>query len=601
MSVKFDANLVSRVQQANDIVDVVSEHLRLDKKGKEFVGLCPFHQDHKPSLYVSPVKQIFKCFACGAGGDVFKFVQLRENVTFPEAVQRLGERAGIEVAVVEQAPREQGSQADPRMVARANEWAMKLWQTNLTDKEKGAFAREYVESRQINTDSIQRWDLGLAMDTWDGLLTSARQKHIPENLLSQAGLIVRGAEGRTYDKFRHRLMFPIRDVTGRIIGFGGRTLGDDPAKYLNSPATVLFDKSNCLYGLHHARHEIVSGGVAVIVEGYTDVIMAHQFGCGNVVATLGTSLTEGHARILRRYAKRIVLVFDNDVAGQEAANRALEVCLSQKIDIGLAFVTEGKDPCDFLLSAGPEAFRSMVDHAVDVLDFKWRRLVDRMESSDNLQDRKALVEEYLRSISLMERMQGRDPIADGLIRARLREITGLNDAQIRAQMKRYMQTGRKDSLAVRNQRVVSFDLGQGYYAAAQAEVLEVLLNSPGLFAYIPEGFVADDFSVPVLQAIARPMFEMLRSGQELTEQALLRHIEEVEAGALVLALRDKGQQKGHYQERLKTALKTVEQYIGEKQREKILEGLDGDNDAELRRIQELRPPKKLRHPGMRAR
>ncbi|MBN1815924.1 MAG: DNA primase [Sedimentisphaerales bacterium] len=601
MSVKFDANLVSRVQQANDIVDVVSEHLRLDKKGKEFVGLCPFHQDHKPSLYVSPVKQIFKCFACGAGGDVFKFVQLRENVPFPEAVQRLGERAGIDVSIAERPANEQGSQADPKQIARANEWAMKLWQANLADKDKGGFAREYLERRRISVPSVRQWDLGLAVEAWDGLRAAARQRKIPEAILLQAGLIVGGAEGRTYDKFRNRLMFPIRDVTGRIIGFGGRTLADDPAKYLNSPATVLFDKSNCLYGLHHARHEIVSSGVAIVVEGYTDVIMAHQFGCRNVVATLGTSLTEGHARLLRRYAKRIVLVFDSDIAGQEAANRALDVCLAQKIDIGLAFVTEGKDPCDFLLTAGPEAFGSMVDHAVDVLEFKWRRLVDRIEACDNLQDRKTLVEEYLRSIALMERMQGRDPIADGLIRARLREITGLSDAQIRDQMRRYARAGRNDSVAIRNQRVVRYDLGRGYYAAAQAEVLEVLLNSPGLFAYIPAGFAAEDFTVPILQTIVRPMFEMLRNGQELTEQALLRQIEEVDAASLVLALRDEGRRKGHYQERLKNALKTVEQYIREKQREKMLEGLDGDNDAELRRIQELRPPQKQRHPGMRAR
>ena len=273
--VRFDNNTISRIQQSTDIVDIVSEHLSLTRKGKEFVGLCPFHQDNRPSMYVSPVKQIFKCFACSAGGDVFKFIQLRENISFPEAVERLAERAGIALERVEQSPQrhyeegeyqEEERSASPADLAKVNDWAVRYWKKNLCDAEKGQNARQYLEQRGLTSETVEAWFLGLAYDSWDGLLSAARQRGISIELLESAGLVSRNNEGRIYDKFRNRLMFPIADATGRMIAFGGRTLGDDPAKYMNSPATALFDKSNSVFGLDKARHEIVSSGTAVVVE-----------------------------------------------------------------------------------------------------------------------------------------------------------------------------------------------------------------------------------------------------------------------------------------------------------------------------------------------
>ena len=596
--VRFDVNLIGRVQQANDIVDIVGEHLRLERKGKEFVGLCPFHADHRPSLYVSPAKQLFKCFACGAGGDVFKFVQLREGVTFPEAIERLADRAGIEVPR-QSGPGAQGSGPDPQRVARVNAWALDYWRANLMDSQTGAAARQYLENRRIGHEAIDAWQLGLAVDTWDGLLTAARRKNIPEALLVQAGLIVHGSAGRTYDKFRNRLIFPIRDVTGRVIGFGGRTLGEDPAKYLNSPATVLFDKSQCLYGLDVARHAIGSDGTAVVVEGYTDVIMAHQLGCQNVVATLGTSLTQEHARILRRYAKKIVLVFDSDTAGIEAANRALEVCLGRRIDIALAFMDAGQDPCDFLVASGAEAFRRRLAEAVDVLEFKWRRLLEADEQADTLQDRKAQVEEYLRAVALMERFQGRDVIADGLIRARLRRITGLTDAELRRQMRRLARPGAGDTVHSENRRVVRFETGAGYYAAAQAEVLEVLLNSPDLGAQRDALIQAEQFDVPVLRQIAEPLLALVDGGQAVTVQGLLRQIEDVQAGALAVELQERGRRKGRYAERLADAGRAFERHALERKKDSVRARLGDPQDEQgLREIQALLSRSDPRRPGM---
>ena len=371
----YDYAAIQRVQQANDIVDVVGEHVSLKKKGRELIGLCPFHEDHRPSMNVNPVKQIFKCFACGAGGDVLKFIQMREGLTFPQAVERLAERAGI---ATEAGP------ACRTAIARAARQRHRS-QPAGTGQQVGGPVLPAVPERPREGQArpgVRGRPRDLAGEcsrsgAWDWRPTQRMpwppkrpSRRFRRQLLQQAGLIT--ASGQ--DKFVNRLMFTITDVTGRVIAFGGRTLNDTGAKYINSPTTPLFDKSNTLFGLEQARHQIVATGTAVVVEGYTDVIMPHQFGCTNVVATLGTSFTAGHGRILRRYAKKVVLLFDSDTAGMAAANRALEVCLSQHLDIKLAFVPQGKDPCDFVLAAGKEGFDAMIEQATDVLQYKWDRL-----------------------------------------------------------------------------------------------------------------------------------------------------------------------------------------------------------------------------------
>ena len=233
MSVRFDQLEVGKIQQANDIADVVGEHVSLAKKGREMVGLCPFHDDHRPSMYVNSAKQIFKCFACGAGGDVFKFVQLIENLTFPQAVERLAERAGITLRKLEtQTSKLKTNEVDPNKLARLNAWAAKYFQANLADPQKGKHAREYIAQRQLPAESVKKWQLGLAINSPDDLTRAARAKGIPVKLLTAAGLIVKTGSSFV-DKFVNRLMFPITDVTSRVIGFGGRALDKSSDKYIN--------------------------------------------------------------------------------------------------------------------------------------------------------------------------------------------------------------------------------------------------------------------------------------------------------------------------------------------------------------------------------
>ncbi|MHC4882880.1 MAG: DNA primase [Planctomycetota bacterium] len=603
MAGKWDYSLISRIQQANDIVDVISEHMNLDKKGKEMVGLCPFHTDHKPSLYVNPDKQIFKCFACGAGGDVLKFVQMKENLTFPQAVERLAHRAGI---AIEPTRRQQGAsqedQLDPAIVEKLNTWALKQWTANLWDAQKGAAAREYLAARHIKEEIAKKWQLGLAIDAWDDLTRQAAVKKIANKYLIQGGLAVEKDRGGCYDKFRNRLMFPIIDVTGRVIGFGGRTLGDDPAKYMNSPATALFDKSNSLYGLYQAREAISLSGTAIVAEGYTDVMMAHQFGIENVVAALGTSLTDGHVKILRRYAKRIVLLFDNDVAGKAAANRALEVCLGQKIDVRLAFVPEGKDPCDYLLEAGADAFREVIEASEDVLEFKWKVLSEQLQDGRNLSDRTEAIRRFLQTAAGAFEARQMDSISRAVVVARLSELLGISSSRIEEEItaiqkqKRRAQRSRED---VTEQGVQVADESIDLGSKSQCEILEVLLERPGCFEEIADRVSVSDFGPDQrLTELAEAVFGVLSETGALQVSQVYARIQSPRTANLLTHLQTIVEQKENVYNQLEGALAMLEKQRCDNRIQKLKQHLDDDDELKKIHQQIARKGRNLRNAGL---
>jgi DNA primase len=592
MPTTFDNTIVSRIQQANDIVDVVGEHIALKRKGREMLGLCPFHEDHRPSLNVNPGKQIFKCFACGAGGDVFKFVQMRENLTFPQAIRRLAERAGIkiETRITRDASRSTQYESDPNELAKVNAWAARYFAANLADPQKGGDARKYLEERKINGDSIRNWQLGLALVSGDDLAAAAKRAKIPDKLLVESGLVT-GASPNLADRFVNRLMFTITDVTGRIIGFGGRTLSGEGAKYINSPATALFDKGNALYGLNLARHHIVSSGTAVLVEGYTDCIMAHQFGCANVVAALGTSFTHGHARILRRYAKKIVLIFDSDTAGIEAANRAIQVALAQPIDIAIASVPTGKDPCDFLIAEGKDPFVKLIKTAPDVFTFKWNRLLAALGSDQTIQGTRKALDEFLDAVAQGFAAGNLPAIEKGLIVNRLARITALDpkliNAEFHQKVTRLARNTGYTTIETKNRKVVKIDLGQGLASAAQREILEVLLNEPALAKTAGTPISADLFDVPALRQIAELLFDTLRTTPNPSLSDILTHAESVELGNLIVELAHAGEEKANFTARLTGALDALLRLEADRKKTEI-KPTDDQTDF-LKRIVEHTP------------
>jgi len=379
-------DLKERVRDASDIVSVVGEHIALKPRGREYVGLCPFHDDHKPSMAVIPHKQIFHCHPCGTGGDVFSFVQKYHGMTFPEALEFLGQRAGIEIR--SEAPARsrtgEGPTVDRAELRRANALASDFFRAILRHEAHGAECRGFLERRGIPAEMIERFALGASPDRSDGLLATIRGKRLDEAHFLAADL-VRTSErgGDLYDTFRGRLMFPIHDGTGRIVlGFGARRVdSESERKYINSSATELFDKKRVLYGLSQASRAIRRESVAIVCEGYMDVIACHQFGVENVVGVLGTALTTDHARALKRLCDRIVLLFDGDQAGLRAVNSAIEVLFAEDMDVRIATLsewTDAKDPDELVRrSGGVETLRRAIERATDLLRFRLRALAER--------------------------------------------------------------------------------------------------------------------------------------------------------------------------------------------------------------------------------
>lgn len=363
-----------RVRDAVDIVQVVGERIPLKRAGKNFVARCPFHNEKTPSFNVNSERQIYHCFGCGVGGDVFSFVMAYDKVSFPEALRSLAERAGIQlddrVSRRHQATKEAN---DPYY--EANALARSYFVDSLNDEKTGKAARQYLKSRSLSVETIQKFGIGFAPDSWDGLLSLARTHNITPKILVESGLAVQNDRGRTYDRFRDRVTFPITNETGRVVAFGARTLDPDGVpKYLNSSESPVYRKNRILYGLFHARDAIRREGLVLVVEGYMDVIRLVQEGIENVVATCGTALTEDHGRILKRYADRIALVFDGDDAGQRAAARAGEVLMQAGVEALVVLLPEGDDPDTLVASEGPDALRGMAHHGTPFMRFRWNQL-----------------------------------------------------------------------------------------------------------------------------------------------------------------------------------------------------------------------------------
>lgn len=416
----IDKSTPEKVLEAVDIVEVIGEVVSLRRKGKDHVGLCPFHDDHTPSLSVSPAKQIFKCFSCGAGGDALRFVQMYRRVEFRDALRILAERAGIELDGARTDSAEAAARRELRSVL---DWARGHFEQNLAS-EAGRAAREYALGRGLKAETISRFRLGFAPNRWDDILSAGRRAGLSLDRLARAGLIARSDGEKTYDRFRNRLMFPICDHVGRCVAFGGRTLGDDPAKYLNSPENELFQKGRLLYALDQARTAIARRREVLVVEGYLDALMLHQFGFDHAVATLGTALTDQHVRLLRTLADSIVLCFDNDEAGQRAADRALETALRHQVRVRVALMTDGKDPAESLLASGATGFTAHLHSAVDALEFKWQGTVRAYGGSDAFARRSA-AGDFVRYVARLAAFGGMEPLAQGVLISRLSELLSL--------------------------------------------------------------------------------------------------------------------------------------------------------------------------------
>ena len=375
----YPDEVIEEVRSRNDIVDVISGYVRLQKKGANYFGLCPFHNEKSPSFSVSRSKQMYYCFGCGAGGNVFTFLMEYENDTFPEAVKALADRAGIrlpEADASEEEKREQGRRS--RLLA-VNKEAAKYFYFQLRARQ-GEQGLSYLRERKLTDETIHRFGLGFANKTPDDLIRYLKSRGFPEELIREAGLANTDEKHGMYDKFWNRVMFPIEDINHRVIGFGGRVMGDGKPKYLNSPETPVFDKSRNLYGLNFARSS--RKGNIILCEGYMDVIAMHQAGFDQAVASLGTAFTPGQAGLLKRYTKEVLLSYDSDGAGVKAALRAIGILKEAGLSGRVIRLDPYKDPDEFIKNRGAEAFQERIDNAENSFLFEIRMLEREYDLND---------------------------------------------------------------------------------------------------------------------------------------------------------------------------------------------------------------------------
>ena len=377
----FPQTTLERIRAASDIADVIGSYLPLKRAGANFVALCPFHKEKTPSFNVNPHRQIFHCFGCHKGGDVFTFVKEYENIGFADAVRRLAERAKIPLEF-DSSPGEQQSRQLKDQLLEIHEKIAHRWQNCLLNEAAGQPARDYLKTRGVSAEAVKLFRLGAAPESWDDTVNWARSKNYDLAIVEKAGLIVQKAEsgkaegGKYYDRFRGRLMFPICDEQGRIVGFSGRILSGDEktAKYVNSPETAIFTKSKIFYGLDKSKRAILDAGFAIICEGQLDLISCFTAGVQNIVAPQGTAFTDQHARILKRYVNEAVLCFDSDEAGQNAAVRSFDHLLASGLAVRVAIVPTPHDPDSFIKSFGGEKFQELIQKAEGFFDFYLNRL-----------------------------------------------------------------------------------------------------------------------------------------------------------------------------------------------------------------------------------
>jgi len=512
-------NLVEEIKARNDIVSVVEQHVHLDKRsGQNYFGLCPFHSENTPSFSVSPTKQIYYCFGCNKGGDVIGFVKDIEKVGYLDALRLLADRAGIRLPEPEDDEYRKRSELNRSLYAVSTEAARYFYRAFLD--EGGRRAREYLERRGIQPATARKFGLGFAPDEWEGLHRHLLAKGYGDDLLAKSGLFTKRASGSMTDLFRNRLMFPILDVMGRIVAFGGRVLDDGMPKYINSPETSIYTKGRQLFALNLAKSSREKK--LIVVEGYMDAISMHQAGVDNAVASLGTAMTDAQATTLRKYAEEIVIAYDSDAAGQAAAIRGLDILSAKGCRVTVLQVPEGKDPDEFIRRNGPETFRALIDKALPLMDFRLL-VAERKTTKDGQLDILSFQDEACRILAAEPNAIVRELYADKVaVRCGISPDSVMQETERRRSGKkaetRHASTevhpaARADAFA-EEEGDAPGTTSNGAQATKEEFLLTCLIGTvPGLLAALPEPPLPEDFTEGAMRSFAVAVSDGVRAGR----------------------------------------------------------------------------------------
>ncbi len=528
----YPQHFIDELKNRADLVRIIEPYAPLKKKGANWMGCCPFHQEKTPSFSVSPSKGFYKCFGCGKGGSAFNFVMEMEGLNFPEAIKRVAEISGIPLPEPiddkqfekSKKRREERKQISDQVI-ELNKFALEFWENQLQENNAHSkAAREYLEKREISIETQKAFHIGFAPDSWDSVLTLLKEKGADEKLIEQSGLVAKNEEkNRIYDRFRGRIMFPVLDIKGNPIAFGARILATGEPKYLNSPETPAYIKGEHLYGLFQSKEEIRQKKFAILVEGYLDLIALYQYGIRNVAASLGTAFTPEQSKLLGRFARKVVVNYDGDKAGIKAARRAIDPLLLDDFEIKILILPNGEDPDDFLKANGTESYNAARGHAFPFLQF----VLEDAVRDKNLATPKAkaeAIEEILPVLSAIKNpIQKRDSFDQAM------NFLRVDDTILRRDLWKNIKLGARFERETVKQQVARAT--QSKMTVAEQQLLELLIYDAELRGVILPQIDEQDYEALATASIFRALFVIHQNGLEVTNKNLLELVEDDELAA----------------------------------------------------------------------
>ncbi len=507
---RYSDEIIDDVRQSNDIVDVISQYVRLKRSGRNYFGLCPFHNEKSPSFSVSPEKQIFHCFGCGVGGNVFTFLTKIEGINFVEAVQLLAERANIQLPTLEN-NLDSAKETLKTKVYQVNEFTAQFYHENLY-KPESKIAQEYIKKRKLSNETLKAFQIGFS-GKFDELYKELIKQGFEEKEILESGLVNKNERGQYIDRYRNRLMFPICDIRGRVIAFGGRVLDDSKPKYINSPENVVYSKGRHLYGLNVAKKYDIKQRL-LIVEGYMDVISLHQRDIHNAVASLGTALTQQQGYLLRNHTEQIILSYDSDEAGQTAKIRAMEILQNMGCDIRVLQMEGAKDPDEYVIKYGNARFQNLIDKAISVIEFKVKILRQSL-NLENTNDKIKFLNEVAKILSKIDNSMEREIYIE-----KIAKEYDVSKEAIYAEVNKLTYKDRKDEKVLNKKKPVIIhkennDIKNVPEKTKRREntILSILLlGDKNIFEIIKQNISVEDFKYEIDKKIAKKLYEEFEIG-----------------------------------------------------------------------------------------
>ncbi len=539
---RISENKIEEIRSSANIVDVISEYVQLRKRGKNFIGLCPFHSEKTPSFTVSEEKQMFNCFGCHKGGNVYKFLMEYEKISFLESVQELAKKFGINIELDEETS---GRQSEQEILYDINTEAARYFSNNLLNHPEAELAREYFHKRKVKPQTMRSFGLGYAFQGWDHFVNHAQEKKIDLERAVALGLIGQNTEGRLYDKFPGRIIFPIFSPNGRVVAFAGRILEnrENAAKYLNSPESLIYTKGRILYGLSHAKDEIRKLDKAILVEGYMDLISLHQNGIKNVVAVSGTALTEEQVQLLSRYTKNVVLLFDADTAGIKASMRSIELLLKKDMEIKIASLPSGEDPDSFVNNYGREKFEEVIKKAQNFLEYQSAYYESQGMFEDPSKTAEA-IRELVKPISIIN-----DELKRSLLVKTIAKKFNLREKLLEGELEKAIQNSGKqitNEERIRDKELIKKNLEiktqnenkvPRIIYKIEKEIINLLFEgNEKVVEYISSQIPPEDYSVVIHAKLAELVYDAFNNKEEIIASSLIEKINNEELQAFILEL-----------------------------------------------------------------